>query len=88
MASLAFFTSVLGISSDNLPQWIPLAIDCGLAASIGLQSIPSETRTQLGVYIRNIVGSLLGSTTYVTIPRSDGPQPLLPLVESSQRAVP
>jgi hypothetical protein len=65
---------MLHLSSDNLPQWIPLAVNAGLGASACIQDINSETRQRLGEYVRTFLGSIFG--TQILMPRAG--DPLLP----------
>lgn len=69
--------AVLKIGSETLPQWLPMIIDAGLGASIGLQNIPSKTLEKLKEYATNILGSICGGTQVIVqsreqlIPRDD-----------------
>jgi hypothetical protein len=73
-ASLYFFMSILHITSENLPQWLPTIIECGLGTSIGIRSIPSASRDQARDYISSVTGSVFGATQVVV--RSEQGQPL------------
>jgi hypothetical protein len=57
--------SILRIKSDNLPQWLPTAIDCGVGTSLGFQSIPASARHRVGESIGSVVGSIFGGTQVI-----------------------
>ena len=80
IALLWFFISTLQITSDNLPQWIPTAVDCGLGASLGLQNIPASSRNRIGRLIGNILSGIF-SGIQGTLRQST--EPLLPRDEPS-----
>lgn len=54
---------ILQIRSDNLPQWLPIVIDCGLGGSVGFQNIPASARSQVGEAISRVIGNLFGIRT-------------------------
>ncbi|KAJ8059809.1 hypothetical protein OCU04_011440 [Sclerotinia nivalis] len=56
-----FFSSVLQISSSLLLQWIPTILDCELALSIGMQSLPRDYLHGLRDWATEVVGSLCGA---------------------------
>jgi hypothetical protein len=64
-ASLYFFMSVLHITSDNLPQWLPTIIDCGIGASLGFQAIPSSARERVGEVITSVIGGIFDGTQVI-----------------------
>jgi hypothetical protein len=70
--------SILHITSDNLPQWLPTIIDCGVGTSLGFQNIPAAARTKVGDVIRGFIGAIFGATQVVI--RTDEEQ-LLPRAE-------
>jgi hypothetical protein len=80
IATLYILTSILQIKSENLPQWLPTAINCGLGASVGLQNIPSNSRKRLGEYVSSILSSIFGGTQ-VNIWGERGQEDVLPRVE-------
>jgi hypothetical protein len=64
--------SILHITSDNLPQWLPTVIDCGIGTSLGLQNIPETARIRLGEVLSGFSGSTLGVTQVIV--QRDGEQ--------------
>lgn len=54
--------SVLHITSENLPQWLPTIIDCGIGVSLGLQAIPTSARERIGDAITSVIGGVFGGT--------------------------
>jgi len=64
-ASLCFATSVLHITSDSLPQWLPTIINCGLGTSVGVQNIPADSQKRLWGYICKVMGSIFGGTQVI-----------------------
>lgn len=64
-ASLYFFMSILHITSDNLPQWLPTIIDCGIGASLGFQAIPSSARERVGEAITSVIGGIFSGTQVI-----------------------
>src|SRR6266536_3106117 len=77
IAALYILTSILQIKSENLPQWLPIAINCGLGASVGLQNIPSNSRKRFGEYLSSILSSIFGGTQ-VNIRSGQGQEGVLP----------
>ena len=65
VASLFFFVSILHISSDSLPQWLPTVIDCGVGTSLGLQNIPAAARNRVGEVLSGLIGSVFGGTQVI-----------------------
>ncbi|PMD22459.1 hypothetical protein NA56DRAFT_88118 [Hyaloscypha hepaticicola] len=63
--SLYFFMSILHITSDHLPQWLPTIIDCGIGASLGFQAIPSSARERVGEAITSVIGGIFGGTQVI-----------------------
>lgn len=56
---------MLHITSDNLPQWLPTIVDCGLGASLGIQNIPLAARNKVGDVIREVIASIFGGTQVI-----------------------
>lgn len=54
------FITTIQLTSTDLPQWIPLIIDSGLGASIGIQNIPVEPRRRAIKIVGEYAGSLCG----------------------------
>jgi hypothetical protein len=65
VASMWFYMSILHITSNNLPQWLPTVIDCGIGASLGLQNIPATARNLVGEVLSGFIGSTLGATQVI-----------------------
>ncbi|KAE9376090.1 hypothetical protein N431DRAFT_454672 [Stipitochalara longipes BDJ] len=82
-ASLYFFMSVLHITSDNLPQWLPTIIDCGIGTSLGFQNIPASARHRVAESVTSVIGSIFGGTQVVI--RTDEQQPLQGVQAASSR---
>jgi hypothetical protein len=57
--------SILHITSDNLPQWLPTIIDCGVGMSLGFQNIPAAVRRRVGESITGVIGSIFGGTQVI-----------------------
>jgi hypothetical protein len=53
---------ILQITSDSLPQWLPIVIDCGVGASLGFQNIPASARNRVGQAISGVIGNIFGGT--------------------------
>ncbi|KAN0112333.1 hypothetical protein V8E51_005284 [Hyaloscypha variabilis] len=83
IAALYFFMSVLHITSDNLPQWLPTIIDCGVGTSLGFQNIPASARHRVGESITSIIGGIFGGTQVVV--RREEQQPLQSVQSSASR---
>src|SRR5258708_6096182 len=79
-ASLYFFMSILHITCDNLPQWLPTIINWGVGTSLGFQNIPAAARHQVGKSISGVIGSIFGGTQVII--RQDEQQ-LLPRDDST-----
>jgi hypothetical protein len=60
-----FYMSILHITSNNLPQWLPTVIDCGIGASLGLQNIPVTARNLVGEVLSGFIGSTFGATQVI-----------------------
>lgn len=52
--------STIQLTSEDLPRWMPLIIDSGLGASIGIQNIPAEARERALNVVAEYAGSLCG----------------------------
>jgi len=65
VASMWFYMSILHITSNNLPQWLPTVIDCGIGASLGLQNIPATARNLVGEVLSGFIGSTFGATQVI-----------------------
>ncbi len=60
-----FYMSILHLSSNNLPQWLPTVIDCGVGASLGLQNIPAAARNRAGEVFSGFIGNTFGVTQVI-----------------------
>lgn len=47
-------------TTEALPRDVPLVIDLGLAVSLGVQNLPSNTRRQLWMGLNELAGSFCG----------------------------
>lgn len=58
------FGLIIQLTSENLPQWIPLLIDSGLGISTGLQSISADSRRRLIESLGKFVGNICGGVQF------------------------
>ena len=57
--------SVLHITSDNLPQWLPTIIDCGVGTSLGFHNIPASARDRVREAISGVISNIFGGTQLI-----------------------